>query len=248
MKASVVSLLLAGLVAAQDFAGQPQCAIPCLEDAIPKAGCALTDTACACKPDVQAKLLTLVGPCLIRKCSPADLGQAQAAAADACKKLAASASSSPQSVVEHSTEAATTAPGSSTTAPGSSTTAATGSTTAESATTRSTTAESTTAESTTAESTTVAAESTTAKATPSETKPSNIASNGATIPTGPSGVSNSTVSGSRSVVTRTSTALVDAGEGNPTSSGAPASTTLAGDAAGPVAGVLGAVLAALMAL
>ncbi|TFB00986.1 hypothetical protein CCMA1212_007165 [Trichoderma ghanense] len=222
MKASVLSLLLAGLVAAQDFTGQPDCAIPCLKDAIPKAGCALEDTACACKPDVQAKLLGLVGPCLLSKCSPSDLAKAQAAAADACKKNAGGST-------ETSSDATATA-----TEPSSETTASAAETT-------------TTTEATTAPASTTAAVTTVVETTAAET--STGASAVPTIqPSAPSGVSNSTVSGTRSVITRTSTAFVG-GDGGSKTSGIPASTTLAGsDATAPVAGVLGAVLAALVAL
>ncbi|KAL3952643.1 hypothetical protein ACCO45_012586 [Purpureocillium lilacinum] len=88
MKATFVTLAIAGLVAAQDFTGQPDCAIPCLKDAIPKIGCKLEDVACACKPDAQAKLLPLVSGCILSKCSPADVAKAQSAANAACAKIA----------------------------------------------------------------------------------------------------------------------------------------------------------------
>ncbi|KAF9879457.1 CFEM domain-containing protein [Colletotrichum karsti] len=87
-----LALLAAGLVAAQDFSGQPECAIPCLRDAIPKVGCALTDTACQCAADKQEQLVPFAAPCLLSACNSADLGKAQAAAADACKKFLATAS------------------------------------------------------------------------------------------------------------------------------------------------------------
>ncbi|EGR46556.1 cell wall protein [Trichoderma reesei QM6a] len=237
MKASVLSLLLAGLVAAQDFTGQPECAIPCLKDAIPKAGCALTDTACACKPDVQAKLLGLVGPCLLSKCSPSDLAKAQAAAADACKKNAGGSTETSSAATATATATAT--------EPASETTTSAAETTTEAATT--TDAGTTTTEATTAPASTTAASTTAAGTTAAETSTS--VSTGPTIqPSAPSGVSNSTVSGTRSVITRTSTAFVG-GDGGSKTSGIPASTTLAGsDATAPVAGVIGAVLAALVAL
>ncbi|KAL6871804.1 cell wall protein [Trichoderma novae-zelandiae] len=242
MKVSVVSLLLAGLVAAQDFSGQPDCAIPCLKDAIPKAGCALTDTACACKPDVQAKLVGLVGPCLLSKCSPSDLAKAQAAAADACKNNAGGST-------EIASDATTTA-----TEPSSETTASATESTTEATTT---TDAGTTSEATTAPASTTSAETTVPETTVPETtapETTTAASTGASVgptiqPPAPSGVSNSTVSGTRSVITRTSTAFVGGDDGGSRTSGVPASTTLAGsDATAPIAGVLGAVLAALMAL
>ncbi|KAL7898414.1 hypothetical protein HDV63DRAFT_373738 [Trichoderma sp. SZMC 28014] len=226
MKASVVTLLLTGLVAAQDFSGQPDCAIPCLKDAIPKAGCALTDTACQCKTSTQAQLVGLVAPCLIEKCSASDLAKAQSAAAAACKDEAAGSSSDASSAAS---SAATSAAGS--TAPASTSAAATSEAT------------------TSAAQTTSAADSSAAQtsAADSSAPASTAASGGASIPTSSptGGVSNSTVSGSRSVVTRTSTAFVGGGGGSQTS--APKTTSLNG-AAGPVAGVLGAVVAALMAL
>ncbi|KAJ0384936.1 hypothetical protein COL922a_007346 [Colletotrichum nupharicola] len=89
-----LALLAAGLVAAQDFSGQPDCAIPCLRDAIPKVGCALTDTACQCASDKQEALVPVAAPCLLSACSSADLGKAQAAAAAACQKFLATASGS----------------------------------------------------------------------------------------------------------------------------------------------------------
>ncbi|KAL7806308.1 cell wall protein [Trichoderma gracile] len=233
MKASVIALLFAaGLVAAQDFTGQPECAIPCLEDAIPKAGCAIEDTACACKPDVQAKLVGLVGPCLLSKCSSGDVAKAQAAAADACKRNAGGST-------QTSSDATATEPASETTTSAAETTTEAGTTTD---------AGTTTSEATTAPASTTAVE-TTASETTTAAETSTGASTGPTIqPSAPSGVSNSTVSGTRSVITRTSTAFVG-GDGGSRTSGIPASTTLAGsDATAPVAGVLGAVLAALVAL
>ncbi|KAL6794743.1 hypothetical protein GGI42DRAFT_134842 [Trichoderma sp. SZMC 28013] len=243
MKASVVALLLTGLVAAQDFTGQPDCAIGCLKDAIPKAGCALTDTACQCQVDTQAKLVGLAAPCLISKCSPSDLAKAQAAAAAACKKdTTGSSSSSSSSSTEASSHTSASESSSETTAAGSTT---------ESTTEAGTTTDAGTT--TTGPASTAATETTGSETTASETtasSSSHATSAGHTSPTSPpGGVSNSTTSGVRSVVTRTSTAFVDGGSGGSQTSGAPASTTLAGnDASAPAAGILGAVLAALMAL
>jgi hypothetical protein len=92
MKASLVVLAAAGLVAAQDFSGQPDCALPCLKDAIPQVGCALDDPACACAADAQRKLVGIVGPCLLKACQPQEVVQAQQAAAKACAALSESGS------------------------------------------------------------------------------------------------------------------------------------------------------------
>ncbi|KAF4964658.1 hypothetical protein FSARC_7454 [Fusarium sarcochroum] len=83
----------AGLVAAQDFGGQPKCAVKCLQENIPKAGCKLDDTACQCKPDFQEKLLPIITPCLTEACDVTDLVKAQSAAAQACEDYAKSAGS-----------------------------------------------------------------------------------------------------------------------------------------------------------
>ncbi|KAF5663618.1 cell wall protein [Fusarium circinatum] len=87
-------LAAAGLVAAQDFGGQPECALKCLQENIPKAGCKLEDTACQCASDFQEKLLPIITPCLTKACEAQDLLKAQSAAADACKEFAKTAGSS----------------------------------------------------------------------------------------------------------------------------------------------------------
>ncbi|KAG5763629.1 hypothetical protein H9Q72_008276 [Fusarium xylarioides] len=84
-------LAAAGLVAAQDFGGQPECALKCLQENIPKAGCKLEDTACQCASDFQEKLLRIITPCLTKACEAQDLLKAQSAAAEACKEFAKTA-------------------------------------------------------------------------------------------------------------------------------------------------------------
>ncbi|KAI1044510.1 hypothetical protein LB505_007038 [Fusarium chuoi] len=86
-------LAAAGLVAAQDFGGQPECALKCLQENIPKAGCKLEDTACQCAADFQEKLLPIITPCLTKACEAQDLLKAQSAAAEACKEFAKTAGS-----------------------------------------------------------------------------------------------------------------------------------------------------------
>ncbi|KLO84274.1 Uncharacterized protein LW93_1065 [Fusarium fujikuroi] len=80
-------LAAAGLVAAQDFGGQPECALKCLQENIPKAGCKLEDPACQCASDFQEKLLPIITPCLTKACEAQDLLKAQSAAAEACKDI-----------------------------------------------------------------------------------------------------------------------------------------------------------------
>ncbi|KAJ4005162.1 hypothetical protein NW752_011346 [Fusarium irregulare] len=86
-------LAAAGIVAAQDLSGQPQCALKCLQEYIPKAGCELDDTACQCESGFQKKLQPIITPCLTEACEIEDLVKAQQAASEACKAFAASAGS-----------------------------------------------------------------------------------------------------------------------------------------------------------
>ncbi|KAK8074682.1 hypothetical protein PG997_009345 [Apiospora hydei] len=89
MKA-VLILATAALAAAQGyFVGEPDCAIPCLTDAIGKVGCAAGDIKCQCSPDTQTALVPLVGPCLQSKCSAKELGQALQAGNDICSSYSA---------------------------------------------------------------------------------------------------------------------------------------------------------------
>ncbi|RGP68375.1 cell wall [Fusarium sporotrichioides] len=90
MKAALF-LAAAGLAVAQDLSGQPECALKCLKENIPKAGCELTDTACQCEPSFQSKLAPIITPCLTEACQVDDLLKAQKAAVDACKAYAATA-------------------------------------------------------------------------------------------------------------------------------------------------------------
>ncbi|KAF5656040.1 cell wall protein [Fusarium heterosporum] len=80
-----------GLVAAQDLSGIPTCALKCLQEYIPQAGCDLDDTACQCEPSFQSKLLPIITPCLTKACEISDLVKAQSAAAESCKAFAKTA-------------------------------------------------------------------------------------------------------------------------------------------------------------
>ncbi|CRJ79401.1 hypothetical protein BN1723_006295 [Verticillium longisporum] len=93
MKYALV-FVAAGLVAAQDFGGQPSCALPCLQTALPQVGCGLQDTGCQCSPEIQAALLPIVGPCLLSSCGSAEVAQAQSAAGAACSSFLATATGS----------------------------------------------------------------------------------------------------------------------------------------------------------
>ncbi|KAI8722152.1 CFEM domain-containing protein [Fusarium sp. LHS14.1] len=93
MKATLF-LVAAGLVAAQDFTGQPECALKCLEEYVPKAGCDLEDTACQCDPAFQEKLTPQISPCLMKECEAADLPKALAAAQAACEAFSSAAGKS----------------------------------------------------------------------------------------------------------------------------------------------------------
>ncbi|RSM03157.1 hypothetical protein CEP52_007500 [Fusarium oligoseptatum] len=97
MKATLF-LAAAGLVAAQDFTGQPECAIKCLEEYVPKAGCDLEDTACQCDPAFQEKITPQISPCLMKECDAADLPKALAAAQAACEAYASASGKSSGSV------------------------------------------------------------------------------------------------------------------------------------------------------
>jgi hypothetical protein len=92
MKVAFFTLVAAGFVAAQDFSGQPECAIACLEENIPKVDCKLDDTGCQCNPATQSKLRGIIAPCLLSNCNPPDLLQAQTAAQQACAAFASTGS------------------------------------------------------------------------------------------------------------------------------------------------------------
>ncbi|KAK8016509.1 hypothetical protein PG993_014698 [Apiospora rasikravindrae] len=112
MKA-VLILATAALAAAQGyFVGEPDCAIPCLTDAISKVGCAAGDIKCQCSSDTQTALVPLVGPCLQSKCSAKELGQALQAGTDICSsfsagKLTFTASPMPSSAASSASAATT---------------------------------------------------------------------------------------------------------------------------------------------
>jgi hypothetical protein len=62
-------------VLAQNFAGEPACATPCLASAIVAAGCDLTDEACACGP-AKAAIGNLVGGCIYNACPQTEVALA----------------------------------------------------------------------------------------------------------------------------------------------------------------------------
>ncbi|KAK8064747.1 hypothetical protein PG994_007385 [Apiospora phragmitis] len=89
MKAVLILATTAVAAAQCYFAGEPDCAIPCLTDAIGKVGCASGDIKCQCSADTQTALVPLVAPCLQSKCSAKELGQALQAGQDICSSYAA---------------------------------------------------------------------------------------------------------------------------------------------------------------
>ena len=96
MKSVLALAAVAALVSAQNLGGQPACALPCLAKAIPQTSCAMADSACLCRPDIQAQLAPLVAGCLVTACTDAsDLLKAQAAGAAACAAYANPSASAP---------------------------------------------------------------------------------------------------------------------------------------------------------
>jgi len=90
MKTAFVLLAAVGIVAAQDLTGVPPCAQECIAAALPQVGCALTDAVCQCKDETKTKLAPLVTPCMISKCTSAELQQALAASEKICAAVSAS--------------------------------------------------------------------------------------------------------------------------------------------------------------
>lgn len=130
MKASLFVLAVAGLVAAQDFPGLPECAVrslppplaaaaasapdadhassslqsKCIEKSLSETGCKAQDIDCICKKENQDKLKPKVAPC-IKECKPEDLGKAQAAGDFVCVGRGGSGSGSGSSSMTHTTGA-----------------------------------------------------------------------------------------------------------------------------------------------
>lgn len=94
MKTAFLALAALGSVTALSLDGIPECAAPCLQEAIPKVGCGLDDTACQCSASTQEKLVSVVSPCLLKQCSSKELAQAQEAAGAQCIMYSASAAAS----------------------------------------------------------------------------------------------------------------------------------------------------------
>ncbi|KAG5926346.1 hypothetical protein E4U42_003411 [Claviceps africana] len=90
MKFTLFTLTVAGLAAAT-LDGVPSCVKPCIEKALADVGCTGSSQElanCACKPEVQSKLLSPVTQCASEnKCQPADLLTAQKVSMEQCKAL-----------------------------------------------------------------------------------------------------------------------------------------------------------------
>ncbi|PHH62728.1 hypothetical protein CDD81_6716 [Ophiocordyceps australis] len=87
MKATFIILVVARFAAAQDISDQPQCAVPCLAEALAKVGCPVQDIACACKPDNQHKIRSLAISCVLSKCKPDTAVKAEQAASVVCARM-----------------------------------------------------------------------------------------------------------------------------------------------------------------
>lgn len=93
MKAAFFALAAAGLVAAQNLNGVPECAVKCITDGIKETNCDPTDSGCLCSAETQAKLAAAAGPCLRKACSSSDLLKALDAAGALCVAYSATAGS-----------------------------------------------------------------------------------------------------------------------------------------------------------
>ncbi|KAF7548765.1 hypothetical protein G7046_g8562 [Stylonectria norvegica] len=248
MKVTLFAFAAVGFVAAQNFDGIPECAIPCLKEAIPKVGCALDDQACQCNADTQSKLVSIVSPCLIKACSSNELIKVQDAAGAACAAYSATASGA------SATESATAS------ASGSASTTVTESATDSAATTGSDTASITgsatevdeTATGSGSVSTTVT-ESATDSITGTESSATNIIVVSTSAFTGNSTVLSNAPTRSAATTRRaTSSSASGSGSGSgdeSTGTSAPSSSSTAGgNAVVPVAGSLLALVAAAFAL
>ncbi|KAH8169910.1 CFEM domain-containing protein [Sarocladium implicatum] len=92
MKTTFVALFAASLASAQQFGGVPECAQKCIQEALPKVGCDVSDTACACESGTQARLRSVVAPCLLSECDSEELVQAQQAGAAQCEQQSSAGS------------------------------------------------------------------------------------------------------------------------------------------------------------
>ncbi|KAH9889183.1 hypothetical protein F4778DRAFT_394526 [Xylariomycetidae sp. FL2044] len=87
-KSMILATAAAVLSLAQDFGGQPSCAIPCLTSAISAAGCQLTDVACQCNQG-KAAIADRAATCIPGKCNVSELLQASSAGEAVCSSFAA---------------------------------------------------------------------------------------------------------------------------------------------------------------
>ncbi|OAA46997.1 CFEM domain protein [Metarhizium rileyi] len=89
MKATFVTLAVAGLAAAQSLGTVSGCVRACIEKAFPKVGCIGTPAevgACACKPETMSKLMEPVTKCASETgCTSKELIDAQSIVAAQCK-------------------------------------------------------------------------------------------------------------------------------------------------------------------
>ncbi|KAK3940583.1 hypothetical protein QBC46DRAFT_449406 [Diplogelasinospora grovesii] len=90
MKTAFVVVAAAAGAMAQNLAGEPPCATPCLVSAISAAGCGPSDLACQCGP-TQAAIASRAVPCLLSNCPGSLLGQIQTAGEALCVSYSATA-------------------------------------------------------------------------------------------------------------------------------------------------------------
>ncbi|CAN8100237.1 unnamed protein product [Discula destructiva] len=155
MKSTILLVAGASFVAAQNLTGEPDCAIPCLQNAIASVCTPATDQGCSCAN--QGPIANAAVSCLLANCDSAGLTQAQAAGAQLCVDYSATAA--PQT-----TGAPTSLPTLSPTGAGSAANATTAQPTTEASSTPTTSPSSRTAETGTAAASSAAATSASAAA------------------------------------------------------------------------------------
>ena len=104
MKTTLILAAAAGAMA-QNLAGMPSCAVPCITSAVSQAGCAATDVACQCGP-TQAQIAQIAGGCVLGACPASEINNVVSAGSALCvaySSTAGSGASSTGSVVAPTT-------------------------------------------------------------------------------------------------------------------------------------------------
>jgi len=93
MRNSIIAIVALGsLASAQNFAGEPSCAIPCLTSAISVAGCQPNDEGCQCGSGFSS-IQNVVATCLLSACNQSDLQRAASVGLGLCSAYSASLAS-----------------------------------------------------------------------------------------------------------------------------------------------------------